>query len=87
MTKLQAQACQLIKQLPEDKLTQAVELLNGLLDRQSFSKGSNGSMPSRKNDELFQKWMALREETLKYSFEDVETARKNAIAEKYGVIL
>ncbi len=42
--------------------------------------------PTDKNatgDETFQKWMALREMTSKYSFEDVDTAKSAVLGKKY----
>ena len=42
--------------------------------------------PADKNasgDETFQKWMALREMTSKYTFEDVDTAKSAVLGKKY----
>ena len=85
MTILQ-QAQNLLTQFSDEELVQVVKLMNELLDKQTLPPQNRVCRSAKESEELFQKLMALREETLKYSFEDVETAKKNAIAEKYSIV-
>ena len=82
---IQQQAQNLLTQFSDEELVHVVELLNDLLGKQKLPPEYRVFRSAKSSEELFQKLMALREETLKYSFEDAETAKKNAIAEKYGV--
>ena len=75
MTTLQ-EAQELLKQLPEEDVRQIVQLMKTRLD--------NAQRKSRNGEELFREMMALREITLNYQFEDIDTARDAVLTEKYG---
>ena len=55
----------------------------------SISEKKEKSKPvdSQNGEALFKELMALREETLKYTFDDIETAREAVLMEKYGKYL
>ena len=75
MTTLQ-QAQELLAKLPEKDVN---ELLNLMKDRIAARERR-----VREGEELFKEMMALREMTLNFQFEDIDTAREAALTAKYG---
>ena len=78
MTQLQAQAYRLIDQLPEEKLAEAVITLKRIKNTLTTSQDSPETRAAWQRE-----FKALRAESSKYPMEDIETARKAALAEKY----
>ena len=74
MTTIQ-QAHELLTQLPEDDVKQIIQIMKTRL--------ANCKSNRRKGEELFREMMALREITLNYQFEDIDTAREAVLNEKY----
>ncbi len=86
MTKLQAQACHLIEQLPEEKLAEVVSLLYKL----TANVKSYDELPAKQEMERQQRLKAFedlrkaREKLIAMNI-DWEAELKEALHEKYGV--
>lgn len=86
MTTLQIQACRLIEQLPEEKLTEVVDLLYKL----TFSLKNNAEHLAEQDAERLKRLAAIdelrkaREKLISMNI-DWETELEEAMREKYGV--
>ncbi len=84
MTKLQAQACQLIGQLPEDKLEEIVTILKKATSENKEEKQAEQKVDRQKRHEAFEGLLKLREELIAMNI-DWKAEVKQAMLEKYGV--
>ena len=75
----------LLGQLPEKDFPLVLQFLNQLMppteNDQKISNPKEDATASA--EQKFQAWMDLREKTLQYSFEDIDTAKAAVLDEKY----
>ena len=83
MTK-QEHAIELIGQLNERNLDQAIGILTDLVNGKHLHVESEPFTPSLTNYEFMKRVNELRESLSKHSFEDIDTAMATALDEKYG---
>ena len=76
------QAQELLAQIPENQLAQAIKFMTDLLNKKESKTYS--TLPYVNPQEILKELDALREELSKYPIEDLDTAREAALAEKYG---
>ena len=74
------QAQELLAQIPEHQLAQAIKFMTDLLNK----KSTNDSLPKADPQELHREFEALIAELSKSPVLDIDATRASAMAEKYG---